>query len=149
MALLEETRNEGGNLVIRMWDPAHNIEACTIINTQAAAYADQSLFGLPVTNLTRVNDNVWSADLVLAAGQANVEGIIISNGIVDFAATGGAGDETTKRYKVMARGPCVINKNQIRATDPAGAAYNRDTIAAALSALGITVRAETDRSIDY
>lgn len=149
MSVLQQLRNQRSNLVIAFWDHRHNIEACTIINPQAAAYADQSLFGLPVTNLTRVNDNVWSADLVLAAGQANVEGVIVSDDIVDFAATGNAGDETTKRYLVMARGPCILNKNQIRATDPAGAAYNRDTIAAALSALGLTVRAEPDRSITY
>lgn len=147
--LLTETREQQGNLIIVEYDWRITREQVTIINPNAAAYADQQLFGLPVGNITRVNDNVYSCEIILAAGVANVEGVIVNEDVVSFATTGAAGDETTKRYACVVRGPVMLNKNMIRATDPAGAAYNRDTIASVLSARGIVVRAEPDRTITY
>jgi hypothetical protein len=148
MALLTETTTQEGDLLTAFWDHRHNFEQCVIKNPQAVAYADQQLFGIPVKNITRVDKDHYSADLVLAGDEASVEGLVLKEDVVSLAATGGA-DTTTKRYKTLVRGPAVVNQDQIRLLDPAGAAYNIANIALALIALGITCRAEPSKAMTW
>lgn len=140
MSTLTEVVRLGGDLVIREWDTLHDREAFIVNFPVGGAANAYSLYGVPIKTLTRVGDNHWSCVVILAGDEANAKGILIAAEKVTVA----AGAATTKKYAGIARGPVVINKNKIADADPAGGAYNKATIASALGALGIVVRAEPD-----
>lgn len=149
MATFTETVKQEGELVKEVLSRQVSFESCIVVNGEASAYADVQIFGLPIQNLTRVSDNHYTADLVLAADVASTKGIITANGVYSFAATGNTGDRIAQKKAVIVRGPAVLNKNAIAKTDPAGAAYNVDAIVTALLALGITVRTIPDKTVGY
>lgn len=145
MALLTETTKQLGDLLIWEANFQHNREQCALVNPIATARTGLSLFGMPVGAITRVDDNHYSAALLAAGSEANVKGIVLAMDTIDI----GASATTTKYYGVLVRGPAVINKNWIKATDAAAAAYNIANLAAALVALGITVRAEPVKAMSW
>lgn len=135
--LLSEVRKNLGDLVVREEDTTFTREQVVVKTPAGVGVTAYNLFGAPCV-IARVDDNHWRATLVAAANVNTANGILISDEAVTLAADG----TTTKRYAAICRGATVINKNAIKATDPAGASYNKDTAAVALAAAGIVCRAE-------
>jgi hypothetical protein len=146
MTTLTSSIRELGNLVIYELHGNYCRESA-VLDAPAGTTADAyRVFGLPVGAFTRVSDNGGSVPIIIAGGEANAKGVCIEPKEKITLADGAA---TTVRYPVLMRGPAVINKNQLPATDPNGDAYNLDALAAALTAAGIVVRAEPSTVTTY
>lgn len=147
MPTLVDTSRLEGDLVIREWDRLYNRDDCNVKSPAAQALADYGLRGVPVKSITRIDDNHVTALIVLAGDEANATGVVIG-AFNDDPVTLAANTLTPKRYSLMSRGPAVLNKDQLADDDPAGAAYNKDTLAIALMGKNIVCRAEPDQ-IEY
>jgi hypothetical protein len=143
MATHTQVSRQIGNLVIDEWNTLYTREAVVI--TTLAAYEGVPMLGMPITNLTKVDDSHYEADLVLAGAEASAEGVIVSAKSVDLAL-----GTSTERFAAVVRGPVIINKDKFPDDDAAGAAFNKDAIAAALAALpGTTVVCRAEPEVAY
>ncbi len=140
MATLTQTVVQGGDLIIREWDTLLTREAFLLTMPAGVGATGYNVWGLPIKTITRVGDNHYSCVAVIPGDEANAAGVLIANMKVTIAVAGTG----TDRLAGIARGPVVLNKNRLATTGPAGGSYNLDTLASALQAKGIVVRAEPD-----
>lgn len=109
------------------YDERYNFEVVAIRNTSAGTIAvGTSLCGLPVRN----NAGVW--ETVQNPNEANISGIVVDDTLTTASIAAAA--TSTQRWKVLARGPALINASKIATQDVAGGTYVQATVLTRLAA---------------
>lgn len=109
----------------------YSIEAGAVKNTHigAVTITKSGLIGMPVL----FNDTTGQVELV-AAASINTANAVIIEATGDITALAAAGVSAVKAT-VVRRGPAILRKSLIRATDAAGAAITLATVITALRAV--------------
>jgi hypothetical protein len=108
-------------------DQRYNRAAGTIKNTSAVAIAaGASLIGLPV----KLNGSQW--ETVQNPHESQATGFIVDEKPSEAIAAAGT---STLKYQILVRGPALVNRTKIRATDVAGTAFVTATLVTRLESL--------------
>lgn len=114
------------------WEPdqRYTRTAGTVKNPSTSTLAAGGLVvGMPLKLVT----GQWT--IVLSTDEANTGGLFLgddAHGIPEALAQNAI---TAKQYPILVRGPALVNKSVIPATDPAGASYSLANIVTALAGL--------------
>lgn len=127
-------REEKG-LLLSFWNAAYNFVSAFIQNDATAGGSGVSELADVVGQPVKDNSGVW--EFVAAADIANAEGIIIDGPRIDLDNPPAANALTPFPYRVLVRGPAVLNKTAFPATDIYGDAIDADDFETAMSALDI------------
>jgi hypothetical protein len=132
-----------GDLVI--WEAYQDYcrESGTIENSSAVAATLEATdpVGYPLKS-----DGSGGYAFAEAGDEANVIGLLLAQETIPVVASGGAA-RTGNPYAILARGPAIVNEDQIVVADIIdGSAMTLATIKTALAALDIVCRAEPTKS---
>jgi hypothetical protein len=118
--------------VLKEWwgDDRYVFVSATVKNPAAATLAAGGLVpGMPV----KLVATQWT--ILLSGDEANVKGIYLGNDLVAIPEALAQNAITQQSYRILVRGPAVINKDATPTTDPNGANYDWSALSTALAAL--------------
>jgi len=120
-----------GDLVPYLLNPHFNTVSAIIRNPTAGVQSLYNIVGMPVV----LGTNGAGYNLMVAGGEANVLGLILSGPPGGSAESVAATTNSKFPYQVLKQGPVVVNRDKISLVDIAGAALNVTSIVTALLAL--------------
>lgn len=125
-----------GDLLIHV----ESLEYCTktqiLRNGTGTAREFTDVLGYPVI----AGDNGADKNLAVAGQEASVIGLVIDGPTGQDTETIAANTNSELPWQVLVNAPAILNRNQIRAQDIAGADFDVDAIVTALEALGFEIR---------
>lgn len=122
-----------------------SLEYCTktaiIRNGTASSRTLDNVVGYPL----KAGASGADYQLAVAGDEASVIALLLDGPAGQVSEVIGATTNSTKKYQVLKNPPCIINRDSIRTTDIAGAAFTVATIVTALEALKWEVRSEPSK----
>ena len=109
-----------------------------------AILAGTSILGFPVGAVSGgISDILTAAQVAAFTGTSTTNLVADERLMPALAANTGSVD----KYRIMRRGPAIVNRKALKTSDPAGAAYDMTKFIAALVLSGIVVVDETGAKI--
>lgn len=109
-----------------------------------AITAGTSILGFPISAASSGISDILTAAQVAAFTGTSTTSLVADERLMPALA---ANTASVDRYRVMRRGPAIVQRKALRTSDPAGAAYDMAKFIAALVLSGIVVVDETGARI--
>ena len=122
---------------------SYNYDSSKIRAVPAIA-AGSSVLGYPVGAVSGGISDILTAAQVAAFTGSSTTNLVADDRLMPALA---ANTASVDKYRLMRRGPAIVNRKALKTTDPAGAAYDMTKFIAALVLTGIVVVDETGAKI--